>query len=892
MNLKFLGTKDVVTGDEIFRISSLLLYVTLLLDIALAGYSRQLILNAGSVAVLVLLVFLFILSLLRYVASHWIRSNSGAAVIEQLAAVLIISVLTSQHAMPTPPLPWLIAVAGVFPLIIESGISLGSVLLTSWIGLGLSLDLGVQLSDWLPNTFATLFVGLLAILLAQALHINVTAVWQARTNDRRFDAIARVTRHVFLIADAHYKLKFSNPALQEVIGYTQEDLLEPHATLRIHPDDVVEHQKKLRYLRDTPRSSIFSRHRVQHKNGQWIWMDTSGYNMLHDPAISGLIFSLEDISARKDAELKLEQEHALLRAVLDLNPSLIYAKDTQGCFTISNLSFQRRFGYTSEEDLRGKTSYDLFLADAEPGKELDAYEIADALHMQDMRVVETGVPQEDMEVQGIVDGDTNSWYRTNKYPLRDTQGHITGILGITRDVTERKEYEMRLEYQALHDPLTGLPNRRYVLNMIGDAIEAATHKAHDLVILFCDLDFFKSVNDTHGHDFGDKCLMELTQRIVGHLPPEDFVARFGGNEFIVLTHGSIEEAQTKAERLLHAVSEQLVLDTTIVKIQVSIGVAALHQHHKSPSELIRDADAAMYQAKERGRNRAEVFDASLQGIATKRAQMDVALRFALERNELALVYQPKVSLVDGTVKGFELLLRWNSPEYGVISPNEFIPIAETSGMVVPIGLWVLEEACKQLTAWQAKYAQAENLTVAVNVSMRQLLQTTFLNEVTRIIEQTGVLPHSLELEITETSAMANPVQTVENLSMLKKLGLRLALDDFGIGYSSLSYLQKLPIDVLKIDKTFVRGIGQNPGNTEIVRLILALAHTLNLETIAEGVESEQHIAELTKLGCYLGQGYIFSQPVTASEAEDIIRSNPDFLHKEIDVRQLVSSVAV
>jgi len=877
MNLKFLGAKDVVTGDEIFRVSSLLLYVTLLLDVALAGYARHLNLSTASNGVLILLVFLFILSLLRYVASHWIRSSSGSAVAELLAAVLIIVVLTLQHAMPTPPLPWLIALAGVFPLAIESGISLGAVLLIGWIGLGLNLDLGVQLSDWLPNTFATLFVGLLAILLAHALNINVSAVWQARTNDRRFDAIARATRHVFLIADAGYQLKFSNPALQEIIGYTHEDLCAEGATLRIHPDDVIEHQKKLRHLRDTPRSSIFSRHRVQHKNGQWIWMETSGYNMLHDPAINGLVFSLEDINARKDVELKLEQEHALLRAVLDLNPSLIYAKDTQGCFTISNLSFQRRFGYVSEEELRGKTSYDLFLATADAGKELDAYEIADALHMQDMRVIETGVPQEDLEIQGFLDGDSKSWYRTNKYPLRDSLGEITGILGITRDITDRKEYEMRLEHQALHDPLTGLPNRRFVLGKIADAIGCAPQKNSNLVMLFCDLDFFKSVNDTHGHDFGDKCLMELTQRIVAHLPQQDFVARFGGNEFIVLTKGSIAEARQKAEMLLHAVSQQLVVADAIVKIQTSIGIAELKDHHKSPSELIRDADAAMYQAKERGRNRAEVFDASLQNTTTKRAQMDVALRFALERNELALVYQPKVSLLDGVVKGFELLLRWNSPEYGVIPPNEFIPIAEASGMVVPIGLWVLEEACKQLTVWQKKYPLAEHLTVAVNVSMRQLLQSSFLTEVTRIIEQTGVLPSSLELEITETSAMANPLQTIENLSMLKKLGLRLALDDFGTGYSSLSYLQKLPIDVLKIDKTFVRGLGQHQGDTEIVRLILALAHTLNLETIAEGVESQEHIAELIKLGCYIGQGYIFSPPVTSFEAEELIRTAPHFL---------------
>ncbi|MDR3482935.1 MAG: EAL domain-containing protein [Burkholderiaceae bacterium] len=745
MNRHFLGAKEVVTGDEIFRVSSLLLYVTLLLDVAVAGYTRHLNLTGAIVGMLVLLVFLFALSLLRYLASHWIRHNSGGALAELMAAVAIIVVLTVQHAMPTPPLPWLIALAGVFPLAIEGGVALRSVLLIGWIGLGLNLDLGAQLSDWLPNAVATVFVGLLAVLLAHALDNNIAAVWHARTNDRRFDAIARATRHVFLIADAGYRLKFSNPALYEVIGYTQQDLAAEGATLHIHPDDKVEHQKKLRYLRDTPRSRIFSRHRVQHKDGQWIWMETNGYNMLHDPAIEGLVFSLEDITARKDVELKLEQEHA------------------------------------------------------------------------------------------------------------------------------------RLEHQALHDPLTGLPNRRYVLSKIGAAIGIAPAANGKMTMLFCDLDFFKSVNDTHGHDFGDQCLMQLTQRIVAELPPQDFVARFGGNEFIILTESGIAEALQKAEALLLAVSRQLVVDNTFVKIQTSIGVAELKAHHKNPSELIRDADAATYQAKERGRNRVEVFNASLQDTSTKRAQMDVALRFALERNELALVYQPKVCMLDGAVQGFELLLRWNSPEYGVISPNEFIPIAETSGMVVPIGLWVLEEACKQLALWQAKYPQAAHLTVAVNVSMRQLLQTSFLPDVTRIVKQTGVLPHALELEITETSAMANPLQTIENLSMLKKLGLRLALDDFGTGYSSLSYLQKLPIDVLKIDKSFVRGLGQHQGDAEIVRLILALAHTLNLETIAEGVESREHIAELTKLGCYIGQGYIFSPPVTAAAAELLIRTTSHFL---------------
>jgi diguanylate cyclase (GGDEF)-like protein/PAS domain S-box-containing protein len=876
MKIPLLHSGETITTNEIFRLASLFLYIILLLHVVLAATTHPLAITATSALSISLLILLFFVSLGRYLWPQVVAYGRGRILFEMAVVIAVIALLTLRPALPSVPLPWLIGVAGVFPLALGTGIGLAAVTCIGAIGLGLNAQLGMPLSDWLPNMYATLFVGLLATLLAKALNINSTALQQSYKNERRFDAIARATRHVFLIVDGNYKIMYGNPALQEVIGYTQEEVKANNIDAVIHPDDIEEHTKKLRYLRDTPRSSIFSRHRTQHRDGHWIWVEASGYNMLHDSAINGLVFSIEDISARKDAERKLAEEHTLLRAVLDLNPSMIYAKDTEGRFTISNLSYQRRFGYTSEEGLRGKTAYEVFLQQATEGHEIESYDIADELHQQDLQVIQTGEPLEDLEIQGIWESDMRSWYRTNKYPLRDTSNNIVGVLGITRDVTDRKEYEMRLEYQALHDSLTGLPNRRYLLKALSEAMAESHDKPGKLALLFCDLDFFKSVNDMHGHDFGDKCLLELTRRILAELPTQDFVARFGGNEFVILTNASMLEARTKAEMLLQAVSRQLIIDDIVVKIQTSIGIALQNSEHKNPSELIRDADAAMYQAKERGRNRAEIFDVSLQNNATKRAQMDVALRFALERNEMHVVYQPKVSMIDGTVKGFELLLRWDSPEYGSISPSEFIPIAETSGIVVSIGLWALREACKQLSIWQEKY-EIPDLTIAVNVSMRQLLQSSFLSDVTTILENTGVSPSSIELELTETSAMANPMQTIENLTMLKKLGLRLALDDFGTGYSSLAYLQKLPIDVLKIDKAFVHGLGKNPSDAEIVRLILALAQTLNLETVAEGVETPEHMLRLKKMGCYLGQGYAFSPAISAGEAEELLRHAQPFI---------------
>ena len=866
----------VIPGGEIFRVASLGLYVTLLLHVLLTGHMREVQLTALGALAVGLLGALFAVALTRYGRPRTTQLGRGRLLLELFAAIFVVTGLSLQPGMSNLPLPWLIGLAGLFPLGLERPLALAATLAIALIGLAMNVSLGVQLVDWLPQMFATLFVGISAIFLSSALDRSLAAVQHAHTNQRRFNAIARATRHAFLITDAQFRIKFSNHALEEVIGYTQEEFelygIHPIA----HPDDVKEHRRKLRYLRDTPKSSIFSRHRFKHKQGQWVWVETRGFNMLHDSGIEGLVFSIEDISARKDAELKLSEEHELLRAVLDLNPSCIYATDTEGRFTISNLTFQRRFGYSSEAELRGKTIHDVFMRQMPESQQRTARELAEKLYQLDMAVIRSGLPQRDQELQGLWDSNLRSWFRVNKYPLHDAQGKVAGMLCIARDITDRKEYEMRLQHQALHDPLTGLPNRRYLLKAISDAMAKAQESSQQLAMLFCDLDFFKSVNDTHGHDFGDKCLTEITRRILAELPTQDFVARFGGNEFVVLSQAGLAEAKAKADALLQAVSRQLTIGDAVVKIQTSIGIAMLNRDHKNPSELIRDADAAMYQAKERGRNRAEIFDSSLQSNTTKRAQMDVALRFALERNELKLVYQPKVSILNGAVRGFELLLRWNNPQYGAIPPMEFIPVAESSGLVVPIGLWVLEEACKQLRAWQDEYPEMKNITVAVNVSMRQLLQSTFIDEVTGILERTGVAPESVELELTETSAMANPMQTIDNLSRLKKLGLRLALDDFGTGYSSLAYLQKLPIDVLKIDKAFVQGLDKNPSDAEIVRLILALAQTLNLDTVAEGVETRDDMLKLKKMGCYLAQGFAFSPPVNADMAGEMLRSSQHY----------------
>ena len=861
----------VLTGNDIFRTASLLLYVTLLFHVLLMVYSSHLTLARPAVFAATLLPALLIAAFVRH---FWPRiaflQGESYLLVEMSAATFVIVVLALLDRSAALPMPWLIAIAGIFPLVLSNRLAIGAIAILSFLGYRLNVYLGADAGQWLPDFFATIGIGWLALLLSRTLHLNRVALNQVRTNEQRFNAIARTTRHVFLITDAGYHIQFANPAMQEVVGYIPEEIVSGNIRPVLHPDDEAEHKEKLRYLRDTPHSTIFSRHRIRHRDGHWIWLEASGYNMLHDSAINGLVFSIEDITLRKDVELKLQEETALLRAVLDLNPAMIYAKDTEGRFTISNHSFQKRFGFASEDELRGKTTYDLCLKMASAEDKFSAEAIAEEVRRQDRQVMQSGQPLQNMEIQGFWRNDLERWFQTSKYPLPDAKGRTIGVLGLTHDITEHKQYENQIAYQALHDMLTGLPNRRHLTNTLESAMAASRQRQSSLTMLFLDLDFFKSINDTHGHDFGDKCLIETSKRIVAVLSEKDFVARFGGNEFAILTNASLAEAAVKANTVMRAVSERLVFDDVAVKIQTSIGIAQLNADHHSSADLVRDADAAMYQAKERGRNRIEIYDAALQSKSNKHARMDVALRFALERNELSVAWQPKVSLKDGRVKGFELLLRWNNPEYGLVSPTEFIPIAELSGMVVPIGMWAMEQACRQLAAWQAKYPNMGNMSVAVNVSMRQLLQTSFFTQVRDILEGSGVAPHTVELELTETSAMANPLQTMETLSMLKKLGLRLALDDFGTGYSSLAYLQKLPIDILKIDKAFVHGLGTNHSDTEIIRLMIALARTLDLQTVAEGLETLAHIDELAKMGCDLGQGFIFSPPLSTEEAEILI----------------------
>ena len=442
------------------------------------------------------------------------------------------------------------------------------------------------------------------------------------------------------------------------------------------------------------------------------------------------------------------------------------------------------------------------------------------------------------------------------------------VAGASRKLRRQADENERL---ALHDHLTGLPNRSLFLDRLDHALRASTRTGSGVAVLLMDLDRFKEVNDTLGHHCGDLMLKELASRLSGVVRPTDTVARLGGDEFALLLP-SVTQADAGialAERIALALDDPFVIDGLPLEAEASIGIALYPVHGEDVETLLQRADVAMYMAKETKTHYA-VYDADVDNYRPERLVLVAELRRAIENRELVLHYQPKATLADGTVRGVEALVRWQHPERGFISPMDFIPVAEETGMIVQLGEWVLREACGQMQRWQKMFPLDHPLFITVNLSSKQFSQTTLISKVAMILQETGVHAHTVKLEITESVVMENMDTATDMLRQLRALGVKLAIDDFGTGYSSLSYLHRFPIDTLKIDRSFVTRMSENNENTEIVRTIVVLAQNLGMDVVAEGVETNEQLVLLQKLGCENGQGYFFSKPVNSDGAEKII----------------------
>jgi diguanylate cyclase (GGDEF)-like protein/PAS domain S-box-containing protein len=458
-------------------------------------------------------------------------------------------------------------------------------------------------------------------------------------------------------------------------------------------------------------------------------------------------------------------------------------------------------------------------------------------------------------------------------PLYDERGGLRGFSRVTRDVTERKRLEAQLEHQAFHDTLTGLPNRKLLLDRVAQALVRAERREGSVALLFFDLDRFKLVNDSLGHAAGDALLVEAAERVRSAVRDEDTVARFGGDEFVVVCEqlGTRDDALLVAERIRRAFSLPFVVDGQEVFAGASVGVA-FARPGQSRDSLMREADAAMYEAKQRGGADSVVWQEGMgEAGNAERLERDAGLRHAVERQELRLAYQPLVDLRSGSVGGVEALVRWQHPERGLLRPGDFIGIAEETGLIGPIGEWVLGEACEQVARWSADRPDSRplTLTVAVNLSARQMAGPGLVEAVKHAIARTGIDPASLCLEITE-SQLVSDADATRTLLALKGLGVRLAIDDFGTGYSSLSYLKRLPVDTVKIDSSFVEGLGRRADDRAIVSAMIKMAHALGLSVVAEGVETQAQAEELRALGCDVGQGFLWAQPLPADGLEALL----------------------
>ena len=463
------------------------------------------------------------------------------------------------------------------------------------------------------------------------------------------------------------------------------------------------------------------------------------------------------------------------------------------------------------------------------------------------------------------------WMLMRGVSVRNDAGEVVRLAGSQSDITARKHAEDQLRHDALHDALTGLPNRALFMDRLGQALARMRgRKGSDFSVLFIDLDRFKVVNDSLGHMAGDELLVTTAHRLLRCVRPEDTVARLGGDEFTVLIEDVPDgaEAGRVAERIQKELSAPLTLSGQEVVSTPSIGIAHGKPDYTSAEEILRDADLAMYRAKSRGRAGHAEFDPAMHKSAVALLQLESELRRAVERRELAVRYQPVVSLKTGAIAGFEALVHWNHPLRGLLRPLEFVPLAEETGLVVQIGEWVLREACRQTREWQQRYPLA--LTVGVNLSARQFLNVDVVDTVARALADSGLPPHNLRLELTESMLMDNAPKAAQVLAELRGLGVSLDLDDFGTGYSSLSYLHHFRLDTLKIDRSFVARGTEAGGNWEIVTAIVNLARGLRLTLIAEGVENDAQLEELRRLGCEYGQGYLFGKPLAAQEMEELL----------------------
>jgi diguanylate cyclase (GGDEF)-like protein len=476
------------------------------------------------------------------------------------------------------------------------------------------------------------------------------------------------------------------------------------------------------------------------------------------------------------------------------------------------------------------------------------------------------------------------WLETLTQPIVDEAGIVTQLQTSSRDVTERMEFLSRLEYEALHDTLTGLPNRKQVLQCLDLRLTERADEDLLCAVLLLDLDRFQVINDGLGHQVGDQVLVAIARKLEAFLPAPAMMARLSGDEFVIVLKQmrTTDQARALAGRILKELDYPLSLGDWDIFISASIGLVIGPGHYQSGTEMLRDADIALDRAKTSGKSRYTLFEPQMHANVLRQMHLENALRHSIERQDFELHYQPIVNLRTHQVCGFEALLRWRHCNYGLIAPMEFIPIAEETGLIIPLGNWVLNDACQQFSQWQQRYPVVGSMTLSINLSPVQIRDPEFIHRLQIAIDQSGIASTDLILEITESLLVENVEHNLAMLRQIRQMGPKLSMDDFGTGYSSLSYFQQFPFNCMKIDRSFVAHLGNEAENPGLVKAILALADSLDLNIIAEGIETEQQLQFLQQNNCQYGQGYWFYRPMTADQVEVLLKTleaQPDKDHQ-------------
>ncbi|MEO6989629.1 MAG: EAL domain-containing protein [Aquihabitans sp.] len=719
---------------------------------------------------------------------------------------------------------------------------------------------GPQLRQSIETLASTVSLALESATLTENLH--------RRRSERRFRALVENSSDIVLVVNEDRFITFASPAAHRLLGLSEQDLVGTHPARWVHPEDWA----ALATAFDAGTTPVRAgdaglETRIRHIDGENRWFEIRTRDLRHEAEIEGLVVTASEITSRKATEQRLAESEARFRALVQNTTDVVAVVSEEGIFSYVSPAVTGLLGFTPEE-VEGTPALAMLSPVDAAQFGLNYPSLADgrvegALREQQVETRLRHRSGEEREVEIILTD------------MRDEPA-VAGIVFNVRDVTVRKALERDLHYQSLHDNLTGLANRVMFTQQTALALQAAEPHGATIGALVIDIDDFKTVNDSLGHALGDQLLKLVATRLADRLPTADLVARLGGDEFAILVVDALSAATISdvAAQVQAIVADPFQIDGREIQVTCSVGMAMSADGSYDAEVLLRSADAAMYLAKERGKAGAAMYEDHLYTRMFERLELKADLARAVDDGQLRCHYQPIVSLQTGQITGLEALVRWEHPLRGLLSPDAFIGLAEDTGLIVPLGRWVLREACQQLREWQLKMSTGATLTMSVNLSVRQLASDSIMSDIRDAIVDTAIDPTTLTLEITESTLMHDTDVNQDRLKDLRALGLSLAVDDFGTGYSSLQYVQRFPIDIIKIDRSFVSGLGIDPGNGAVVQSMIELAQRLGVHTVAEGIEQPEQLAILQSLGADLAQGFLFSEPVPAEAIDALLAASP------------------